>query len=84
MNAVRRLLSAIGPGIFILGYFAGTGTGSVTSMAKAGAEYGMTLKAENRDAIDVVKTPEPLAGRLATALFVTGIVAAAVSSLFPT
>jgi len=34
-------------------------------------------------AIDMVKTLEPLAGRFATALFVTGIVAAAVSSLFP-
>jgi Mn2+/Fe2+ NRAMP family transporter len=31
----------------------------------------------------MVKTLEPLAGRFATALFVTGIVAAAVSSLFP-
>jgi manganese transport protein len=40
-DKVRRLLSAIGPGIFILGYI--IGTGSVTSMAKAGAEYGMTL-----------------------------------------
>jgi Mn2+/Fe2+ NRAMP family transporter len=36
-----RLLAAIGPGIFIIGYI--IGTGSVTSMAKAGAEYGMTL-----------------------------------------
>jgi Mn2+/Fe2+ NRAMP family transporter len=35
------LLAAIGPGIFIIGYI--IGTGSVTSMAKAGAEYGMTL-----------------------------------------
>ena len=34
-------------------------------------------------AIDMVKTLEPLAGPFATALFVTGIVAAAVSSLFP-
>ena len=31
-----RLLAAIGPGIFIIG------TGGVMSMAKAGAEYGMT------------------------------------------
>ena len=38
---LRRLLSAVGPGIFILGYI--IGTGSVTSMAKSGAEYGMTL-----------------------------------------
>jgi manganese transport protein len=35
------------------------------------------------EAIDMVKTLEPLAGRFATALFVTGIIAAAVSSLFP-
>ena len=35
------MLAAIGPGIFIIGYI--IGTGSVTSMAKAGAEYGMTL-----------------------------------------
>mgnify|MGYP000441093381 CR=1 FL=1 len=34
-DRVRRLLSAIGPGIFILGYI--IGTGSVTAMAKAGA-----------------------------------------------
>jgi Mn2+/Fe2+ NRAMP family transporter len=34
-------------------------------------------------AIDMVKTLEPLAGPFATAVFVTGIVAAAVSSLFP-
>lgn len=40
-NAILRLLSAIGPGVFIIGYI--IGTGSVTSMAKAGAEYGMTL-----------------------------------------
>ena len=29
------------PGIFLLGF--NIGTGSVTAMAKAGAEYGMTL-----------------------------------------
>jgi Mn2+/Fe2+ NRAMP family transporter len=34
-------------------------------------------------AIDMVKTLEPLSGRFATAVFVTGIVAAALSSLFP-
>lgn len=38
---VQRLIAAVGPGIFILGYI--IGTGSVTSMAKAGAEYGMSL-----------------------------------------
>lgn len=34
-------LSAIGPGIFAIGYT--IGTGSVTSMAKAGADYGLGL-----------------------------------------
>jgi Mn2+/Fe2+ NRAMP family transporter len=36
-----KLLSVIGPGIFAIGYT--IGTGSVTSMAKAGAEYGLAL-----------------------------------------
>ena len=35
------LLSRIGPGIFAIGYT--IGTGSVTSMAKAGADYGLGL-----------------------------------------
>ncbi len=34
-------MSAIGPGLFLIGY--NIGTGSVTTMAKVGAEYGMTL-----------------------------------------
>lgn len=34
-------MSLIGPGLFLIGY--NIGTGSVTSMAKAGADYGMTL-----------------------------------------
>jgi manganese transport protein len=34
-------LSVVGPGLFLIGY--NIGTGSVTSMAKSGAEYGMTL-----------------------------------------
>ncbi len=34
-------LSAVGPGLFLIGY--NIGTGSVTTMAKAGAEYGMSL-----------------------------------------
>jgi manganese transport protein len=34
-------LSAIGPGLFLIGY--NIGTGSVTTMAKVGAEYGMAL-----------------------------------------
>lgn len=36
-----RLLLATGPGIFAVGYT--IGTGSVTSMAKAGSEFGMQL-----------------------------------------
>ncbi len=35
------VLSAIGPGLFLIGY--NIGTGSITTMAKAGAEYGMSL-----------------------------------------
>lgn len=34
-------LGAVGPGLFLIGY--NIGTGSVTTMAKVGAEYGMTL-----------------------------------------
>ena len=34
-------LSAVGPGLFLIGY--NIGTGSVTTMAKTGAEYGMSL-----------------------------------------
>lgn len=34
-------LSAVGPGLFLIGY--NIGTGSVITMAKAGAEHGMTL-----------------------------------------
>jgi manganese transport protein len=34
-------LGAVGPGLFLIGY--NIGTGSVTTMAKAGAEYGMEL-----------------------------------------
>jgi Mn2+/Fe2+ NRAMP family transporter len=34
-------LAAVGPGLFLIGY--NIGTGSVTTMAKVGAEYGMTL-----------------------------------------
>jgi Mn2+/Fe2+ NRAMP family transporter len=34
-------LSAVGPGLFLIGY--NIGTGSVTTMAKAGAEHGMNL-----------------------------------------
>ena len=41
---LKRILigmSAIGPGLFLIGY--NIGTGSVTTMAKVGAEHGMTL-----------------------------------------
>ena len=34
-------LSAVGPGLFLIGY--NIGTGSVTTMAKTGAEHGMGL-----------------------------------------
>ncbi|MEX2402592.1 MAG: Nramp family divalent metal transporter [Balneolales bacterium] len=34
-------LSAVGPGLFLIGY--NIGTGSVTTMGMAGAQYGMTL-----------------------------------------
>jgi len=47
----------------------------------AGTLYPRGISVEN--AIDMVKTLEPLAGRFATSIFVTGIVAAALSSIFP-
>ena len=34
-------LAAVGPGLFLIAY--NIGTGSVTTMAKAGAEHGMSL-----------------------------------------
>src|SRR6056297_3495527 len=34
-------LAAVGPGLFLIGY--NIGTGSVTTMAKSGAEHGMAL-----------------------------------------
>lgn len=43
-KVIRKILlalSAVGPGLFLIGY--NIGTGSVTTMAKAGAEYGMSL-----------------------------------------
>lgn len=43
-NILKKILlfiSSIGPGLFLVGY--NIGTGSVTSMASAGANYGMTL-----------------------------------------
>lgn len=41
MNKLLRLFALISPGLFLIGY--NIGTGSVTTMATAGAEYGMTL-----------------------------------------
>ena len=43
-NIFRKILialSAFGPGLFLIGY--NIVTGSVTTMAKAGAEFGMAL-----------------------------------------
>lgn len=40
-NKLTKALSAIGPGLFLIGY--NIGTGSVTTMAKTGAEHGMSL-----------------------------------------
>lgn len=41
MNKIVRFASSLAPGIFIIGYI--IGTGSVTTMAAAGAKYGMSL-----------------------------------------
>lgn len=49
--------------------------------AAAGTLHPQGLKIDN--AIDMVKLLEPLAGRFAISLFVAGLVAAGVSSLFP-
>ena len=40
-NKILVALSAVGPGLFLIGY--NIGTGSVTTMAKTGAEHGMAL-----------------------------------------
>ena len=40
-NKILLALAAVGPGLFLIGY--NIGTGSVTTMAKVGAEHGMTL-----------------------------------------
>ncbi|NIT99993.1 MAG: hypothetical protein GWN01_03330, partial [Nitrosopumilaceae archaeon] len=43
-NKVKKALvavSAVGPGLFLIGY--NIGTGSITTMGMAGAQYGMTL-----------------------------------------
>jgi len=41
MSKFKRVLSSILPGIFLIGY--NVGTGSVTSMSKAGANFGLDL-----------------------------------------
>lgn len=41
LRNICRFLSVVGPGIFAIGYT--IGTGSVTSMAKSGADYGLGL-----------------------------------------
>ena len=41
IRKLRLALSSVGPGLFLIGY--NIGTGSVTTMAKSGAEHGMTL-----------------------------------------
>lgn len=41
MKRLLAIVSALGPGIFAIGYT--IGTGSVTSMAKSGADYGLGL-----------------------------------------
>ena len=38
---IGALLSAVGPGLFLIGY--NIGTGSVTTMASAGSRYGLSL-----------------------------------------
>jgi Mn2+/Fe2+ NRAMP family transporter len=41
MNKLRNILASIMPGIFLIGY--NIGTGSITSMSKAGANFGLDL-----------------------------------------
>lgn len=41
LRGLNAILASVGPGLFLIGY--NIGTGSITTMAKAGAEYGMTL-----------------------------------------
>lgn len=40
-NKILIALAAVGPGLFLIGY--NIGTGSITTMAKSGAEHGMSL-----------------------------------------
>lgn len=41
LKKILIALAAVGPGLFLIGY--NIGTGSITTMAKSGAEHGMTL-----------------------------------------
>jgi Mn2+/Fe2+ NRAMP family transporter len=41
MNKIKTIIASILPGIFIIGY--NVGTGSITSMSKAGANFGLDL-----------------------------------------
>ncbi len=41
IGTLKQIATAVGPGIFIIGYI--IGTGSVTSMASSGAKYGMSM-----------------------------------------
>jgi Mn2+/Fe2+ NRAMP family transporter len=41
LGRMKIALAAVGPGLFLIGY--NIGTGSVTTMAKSGAEHGMSL-----------------------------------------
>ena len=41
LKKITIALAAVGPGLFLIGY--NIGTGSVTTMAKSGAQYGMSL-----------------------------------------
>lgn len=41
VGTIRRILLAVGPGLFMIGY--NIGTGSITTMASAGSRYGMSL-----------------------------------------
>ncbi|MDO6809955.1 Nramp family divalent metal transporter [Zobellia galactanivorans] len=41
MSRIKRIIASILPGIFLIGY--NVGTGSVTSMSKAGANFGLDL-----------------------------------------
>lgn len=41
LKKITIAMAAVGPGLFLIGY--NIGTGSVTTMAKSGAQYGMSL-----------------------------------------